>query len=412
MKEHQKYFHVVDNNDQLLPFFITVSNIETEDYTAIISGNEKVIRPRLDDAAFFFDTDKKTSLQSRREKLKSVVFQAQLGSIYDKTERIKNLSKFIAETLGLGSDETVRAAELCKSDLVSNMVNEFSDMQGIAGYHYALNDGESAEVATAIAEHYAPKFAGDTLPTNNSGTVVGIADRIDTIVGIFGIGHNPTGSKDPFGLRRASVSTLRLIVENEYDIDLKALLQYAASQFSGLPKQDKVVDTALNYILDRFKASYEEAKIESEVFLSVASKQLSNPLDIHRRVLAVAEFNKSDDAQALAAANKRVANILAKVEEEIPQSVDAKLLKEEQEKGLSTELNQSVHTVTPLFGAREYEAGLSELAGLRKTVDAFFDHVMVMDEDMDLRQNRLALLQQLRNLFLEVADISLLVPSK
>jgi glycyl-tRNA synthetase beta chain len=412
MKEHQKYFHVVDDADQLLPCFITVSNMEAEDYSAIISGNEKVIRPRLDDAAFFFETDKKSSLESRREKLKTVIFQAQLGSIFDKTERIKNICAFLSEKLGVDSKNTLRAAELCKSDLVSNMVYEFADMQGIAGYHYALNDGESKDVATAISEHYLPKFAGDALPSNVEGRLVAIADRVDTIVGIFGIGQNPTGSKDPFALRRASVSTLRLIVENEFELDLRELLSFSASQFNSLPKQESVVETALSYVLERFKAWYEEAKISSEVYQAVSSKELVQPLDIHRRVLAVAEFNQSDDAKALAAANKRVANILAKLDQSPEADIDMSLLKEAQEKELATALKDKIETVMPIFQTGNYGSGLSKLADLRTTVDAFFDHVMVMDEDLALRQNRLALLQQLRNLFLEVADISLLVPAK
>lgn len=408
MKEHQKYFHVVNDNEELLPYFITVSNIEASDYSAIISGNEKVIRPRLDDAAFFFETDKKTTLASRREKLKTVVFQAQLGSIFDKTERIKHIAKFICDKLNMDSQSVTRTAELCKSDLVSNMVYEFSDMQGIAGYHYAVNDGEDSQVATAISEHYLPKFAGDSLPSNDAGSIVAIADRIDTLVGIFGIGQSPTGSKDPFALRRASVSILRLIIENNYDLDLKELLSFSASQHKDLPEKDSVVDTALQYVLDRFKAWYEEANVNSEVYSSVANKNLSHPLDIHRRVMAVAEFLKSDDAKALAAANKRVANILSKQDAALSGEINADILKEDAERELAHAVQSKMKVVQPLFKSRDYSTGLSQLADLRSSVDAFFDNVMVMDENLELRENRLLLLQQLQQLFLEVADISVL----
>ena len=412
MKEHQKYFHVVDDDQNLLPCFITVSNIEADDYSAIVAGNEKVIRPRLDDAAFFFETDKKMSLASRREKLKTVVFQAQLGTIFDKTERIKSLCQFMCDKLALDSEDSVRSAELCKSDLVSNMVYEFSDMQGVAGYHYAINDGEPASVANAIAEHYLPKFAGDKLPSNDSGALVAIADRIDTIVGIFGIGQSPTGSKDPFALRRASVSTLRLIVEKEYDLDLKSLLEFSASLFSELPKKEDVVETALSYILERFRAWYDEAAINPEVFMAVSRKQLSHPLDIHQRVIAVADFSLSEDAKALAAANKRVANILGKLDKLPETKVNTSLLELDEERALARALSTKIEKVAPLFRNRDYTAGLAQLAGLRGPVDAFFDHVMVMDENLQLRENRLALLHQLRQLFLEVADISVLATTK
>jgi len=393
MKEHQKYFHVENEKGELLPCFITISNIETNDYSAIRSGNEKVIRPRLDDAAFFFETDKKTSLEARCDKLKSVVFQAQLGSICDKTERIGKIANFICDQLKLDASikqACLRAAKLCKSDLVSSMVYEFADMQGIAGYHYALNDGEEESVAKAISEHYLPKFSGDALPSNDVGTVVAIADRIDS----------------------ASVSVLRLFVEKEYNLDLKAVLAHSATLFTDLPKNDTVVETALNYILERFKAWYEEANIGAEVFVSVASKELSEPLDIHQRVLAVSEFYASEDAKALAAANKRVANILAKLDTAPSGQVDNAQLKEQAEKDLAQALKLRIEEVQPLFAARNYSEGLSKLSSLRSTVDAFFDNVMVMDEDLALRENRLNLLQQLRQLFFEVADISLLAPSK
>lgn len=408
MKEHQKYFHVVDSKGALVPYFITVSNIDSADPAQVIDGNERVIRPRLADAAFFFETDKKVSLESRREKLKSVVFQAKLGTIYDKTQRISSLSSYIANKLSVDSQTTVRAAELCKSDLVSNMVYEFPEMQGIAGYSYALNDGESEAVAQAIVEQYMPKFAGDALPGSDAGTILALADRLDTITGIFGIGQTPTGSKDPFALRRASLGALRLLVEKGYELDLRDLIAHAAGQFNDLPKADRVVEDVLSYMLERFKAWYEEANIASEVFQAVHAKKLSTPLDINNRVYAVNEFYALDEAKALAAANKRVSNILAKNEGDIATSIDNALFAEDAEKDLAEQVSKMKTAVEPLLAERNYTQALKTLAGLRATVDRFFNDVMVMTDDLAVRKNRLALLQQLRELFLHVADISLL----
>lgn len=408
MKEHQKYFHVVDGNGALLPYFITVSNIESQDPAQVIDGNERVIRPRLADAAFFFETDKKTTLESRRDKLKSVVFQAKLGTVYDKTERIRGLSQFIAEKLAVDATPAVRAAELCKSDLVSNMVYEFPEMQGIAGYSYALNDGETEAVAQAIVEQYMPKFAGDDLPSSDAGTIVALADRLDTITGIFGIGQTPTGSKDPFALRRASLGALRLLVEKGYELDLRDLVAQAATQFSDLPKASTVVDDVLNYMLERFKAWYEEANIAPEVFQAVQAKKLSTPLDINNRVYAVNEFYALPEAKALAAANKRVSNILAKNEGDIASSVNPALFTNDAEKTLAEQVSQMKSAVEPFIAERNYTQALTTLASLRPTVDTFFKDVMVMADDMEERKNRLALLQQLRELFLGVADISFL----
>ncbi len=412
MKEHQKYFHVVDKQDNLLPLFITVSNIEATDYSAIKAGNEKVIRPRLADAAFFFETDLKQSLDSRREKLKSVVFQEKLGSIYDKTERIKALSLFIASKLDIEGQAVSRCAELCKSDLVSNMVYEFPEMQGTSGYHYALNDGESSEVAQGIVEHYQPKFAGDELPESDIGGIVGLADRLDTLSGIFGIGQVPTGSKDPFALRRASVSALRIIVEKQYDLDLDELLAFALAQHTSLKDADNTKEKALSYILERFKAWFVEAGIAAEVWQAVSAKALTEPLDINKRVYAVHSFYQSDAAKALAAANKRVANILSKLDEEISSSVNASLFVEDEETQLYEALELIVKEVEPLLKSSAYKEALEVLSGLRDVVDRFFDKVMVMADDLETRANRLALLTQLRSLFLGIADIRFLAPGK
>lgn len=412
MKEHQKYFHVVDANGKLKNNFITVANIRSKDASQIIDGNERVIRPRLSDAAFFFETDKKTTLASLRERLKTIVFQAQLGTIYEKTERVAKLAQFIAEKLGADEKSATRAAELCKSDLVTNMVGEFDDMQGIAGYYYAINDGENAEVAAAMNEQYMPRFAGDQLPQTVTGTIIALADRIDTISGIFGIGQQPSGSKDPFALRRASIAVLRLLVEKNLTLDLRELLMFAKSQHKNLTVQNELVEQILGYMLDRFRAMFEDAKIPAEVFQAVAAKQLSQPLDINQRVLAVNEFSKLPQAQALAAANKRVSNILGKQTGAVTSVITESLLQEPAEKELAAAVNTKSNLVTPLFAAREYTKALALLADLQQPVDAFFDSVMVMCDDPSLQQNRVALLQQLRGLFLEVADISCLVPAK
>lgn len=418
MKEHQKYFHVVDANGKLMPNFITVANIASNDPSQIIDGNERVIRPRLSDAAFFFETDKKTTLASLRERLKTIVFQAQLGTVYEKTERVAKLAKLIAAQLKADQPSALRAGELCKSDLVTNMVGEFDNMQGIAGYYYALNDGENAEVAAAMNEQYLPRFAGDKLPETITGAVIALADRLDTISGIFGIGQQPTGSKDPFALRRASIAVLRLlietkeVVEKNLALDLRELLTFAKNQHNNLTVGDELVEQVLSYMLDRFRAFYEDANIPAEVFQSVMAKQLSQPLDINQRVLAVNAFSKLPQAQALAAANKRVSNILSKQNASANAQVNKALLQEDAEKALAQAVSTKAELVAPLFAARDYTKALAALADLQQPVDAFFDGVMVMCEDVALQQNRLALLQQLRALFLEVADISYLVPAK
>ena len=413
MKEHQKYFHIENNDGDLLPHFITVSNIVSNDPAQVISGNERVIRPRLSDAAFFFETDKKIKLEARLENLKNVVFQTKLGSLYDKTQRVLSLAADIANTIGSNPDHARRAAELSKTDLVSDMVLEFDKMQGIAGCYYALADGEPAEVANAIKDQYLPKFAGDQLPESLTGCAVALADRLDTIVGIFGIGQPPTGSKDPFALRRATVGVLRIIVEKQLDIDLRELLQQAQQQHNHLPAGDGLVDTVLTYMLERFRAWYEEENISAEVFLAVSAKNLSQPLDINQRVQAVHSFSQLAEAQALAAANKRVSNILAKLDDEaVIGAVDTSLLVDDAEKTLAELVQSKAAVVEPLFKQRQYKQALANLADLREPVDKFFEHVMVMVDDKALKNNRLALLKQLRDLFLEVADISLLVPAK
>ncbi len=416
MKGHQKYFHVVDTSGKLLPHFITVANIESKDPRKIIDGNERVIRPRLSDAAFFYETDLKTPLESRRDQLKTVVFQEKLGTVFDKTERIAKLAESIAEQIGGNVSFAQRAGQLSKADLVSNMVGEFDEMQGVAGAYYARHDGEPDEVAEAIREHYLPRFAGDELPHTKTGIAIALADRLDTLVGIFLIGQPPTGSKDPFGLRRAALGILRLIVERGLDLDLRSCISFASHLFPnavmGAAPQN-IRQAIFDYVIERFRAWYEDENIPAEVFFAVSAKQLGAPLDIHQRVQAVHRFSQLPEAQALAAANKRVSNILAKqADASALPALRTDLLQEDAEKKLADEVATLAAVVTPLFAQRKYREGLEKLASLRATVDAFFDNVMVMCDDETVRNNRLALLSQLRNLFLEVADISLLAPAK
>ncbi len=412
MKEHQKYFHVVDSNGKLMPHFITVSNIESREPQKVIDGNERVIRPRLSDAAFFFDTDCKTTLAARRERLKKIVFQEKLGTVFDKTARIADLADVIASELGYDSAQARRAAELCKSDLVSEMVLEFDDMQGIAGYYYAVNDGENEDVALAMQEQYLPRFAGDALPSGKAGTAVALADRLDTISGIFGIGQLPSGSKDPFALRRASLAVMRIIIEKDLNLDLRPALSSALSQHAAADSSDAMLGSILDYMFERLRAWYDDQGIASEIFMAVNAKAISRPRDFDQRIKAVQAFTQLPEASALAAANKRVSNILAKAEDEVSGEVDAGLLQETAEQALHQALQTESERVIALYRSGDYSQGLKSLAVLRAPVDHFFDEVMVNAEDPALKNNRLRLLKQLQSLFLEVADISLLVPAK
>ena len=412
MAQHQKYFHVVDSDNKLKPMFITVANIASLDPQQVINGNERVIRPRLADAAFFYKTDLKSSLQTRRETLKQVVFQTRLGTVYDKTERVSQLAKILAEYTGSSPEQAARAGELCKSDLVSEMVGEFDDLQGVMGRYYALNDGEDPAVAEALMEQYLPRFAGDAIPATTTGATIALADRLDTLVGIFSIGQQPSGSRDPFALRRASLGILRIIIERDIDLDLKLAIAAAAQQLAEKPS-DKVCSQVLTYALDRFKSWYKDEGMDAEVFASVAALELSNPLDINARVRAVDQFAGLPEAVALAAANKRVFNILAKqAAGSVPSAVDSSLLVEAAEKQLAENITQQSAAIAPLLQQRDYAGALKQLAQLRDSVDQFFDDVMVMVDDSAIRDNRLALLHSLRNLFLNVADISQLVVTK
>jgi glycyl-tRNA synthetase beta chain len=408
MKEHQKYFHVVSSEGKVLPLFITVANLESKDPGQVISGNEKVIRPRLSDAAFSYETDRKTRLEDRIDRLKPIVFQEKLGSLYDKSVRVSALAEKIAGAIGSDPVLAKRAAMLAKTDLVTEMVLEFTDLQGIMGEYYAANDGENPDVASALNEQYMPRFAGDDLPRTLTGCTLAIADRLDSLVGLFGINQPPSGTRDPFALRRASLGVLRIIIERELPLDLQTCCEWATENFAVLTEED-TASTVVDYMLERFRAHYEEQGINAEVFLAVHARRPTRPLDFDRRVRAVENFRQLPEAQALAEANKRVSNILTKQGgDSIGETIDDSLLQDPAEKTLAEQIRKQADTVIPLFEKGDYATALSSLANLREPVDRFFEEVMVMAEDDATRNNRLAMLNSLRNLFLRVADISVL----
>ncbi len=406
MQDHQKYFPVVDADGKLLPYFITTSNIKSKNVAAVRQGNERVIRPRFADAKFFWDQDCKVTLESHRESTKKIVFQQKLGTLYEKTERVAKLAGFIAEELGADKQNAMRAAELSKCDLTSEMVNEFAELQGIMGRYYAEKDGEHSDVANAMHEQYQPGFAGDVIPAGTTGKILSLADKLDTLMGIFAIGMKPTGSKDPFSLRRAALGVLRIIIEGELNLDLKALLENAAIGLKDKVDASDAVNDTFKFIMERLPAFYKDQGIDAETVEAVASLRPTQPLDFDNRVKAVAVFKALPEAESLAAANKRISNILKKVEGDIAETVDEALLEESAEKNLYQTVKAQQGKVAPLFANGDYSSALTSLAGLRDDVDAFFDGVMVMADDEKLKNNRLALLNQLRNLFLNIADLS------
>lgn len=406
MKTNQKYFHLLDDAGRLKPLFITISNIDSRDPQQVIEGNEKVIRPRLADAAFFYETDLKHSLASRRGGLANVVFQQQLGTLADKADRSEVVARYIAERIESDVEHAARAAQLAKCDLVSEMVLEFPELQGTMGCYYARHDGEAEDVAQALHEQYLPRFAGDAIPRTKAGLALALADRLDTLTGIFGIGQRPTGAKDPFALRRSAIGVLNILIKAELDLDLRELLDVAASQHRDLPKADGLVDEVLEYMLDRFRAWTQDEGIPVEVYLAVRSRQVTRPLDFARRIHAVHAFSHREEAAALAAANKRVSNILTKQADEVAESVTSDLLELDAERALADALAMRRREVAPLFAEARYSEALDALAALRAPVDTFFDEVMVMADDQAVRRNRLALLADLQSLFLEVADIA------
>jgi glycyl-tRNA synthetase beta chain len=409
MKGNQKYFHVVDAKGKLMPHFITVANIDSQDPAQVRAGNERVIRPRLADAEFFWTQDRKRKLDSHMERLKTVTFQKELGTLHDKAERVATLAGFIAGAMGANPQWAERAAWLCKCDLMTEMVFEFPELQGIMGRYYAAHDGEPSDVALAMDEQYMPRHAGDELPASATGQALAIADKLDTLVGIFGIGQPPTGSKDPFALRRAALGLLRIIIERQLALDLEVLVAAAAKGLGDRLTAKHVESQVFDFIMDRLRAYYHDAGVAPDVFDAVHAQRPTQPYDFDRRVRAVNHFQSLAAAESLAAANKRISNILRQAHEKgiaVSDQVDDSKLAEAAEKTLAAQLAAMAKTVTPLFDQRDYEPALSELAGLREAVDAFFDDVMVMVDDVALRDNRLALLASLRNLFLRVADLS------
>jgi len=410
MKGHQKYFHVVDVQGALLPHFITISNIESRDMAVVQAGNERVIRPRLADAAFFWQQDGKQPLVDRVEALKSVVFQKKLGTLYDKTRRVQSLAGLIAQQLGADKPLAERAALLSKCDLMTDMVGEFPELQGIMGRYYALHDGEPAALAQALDELYMPRFAGDAVPVSAIGQAVALADKLDTLAGLFAINELPTGTRDPFALRRAALGILRTIIECSLaDLDLQVLIAAALEPFSDVIKDDRGVARQLfDFMMDRLRVYYANQQVGHDVFEAVLARRPTQPLDFAARIQAVTAFQRLPEAASLAAAHKRSDNILRKFDGVVPEQIDVALLSEAAEQQLAAQLQDLTARVEPLLQQRDYGAALMALAALRTAVDCFFDEVMVMADDVAVRDNRLALLASLRQLFLQVADLSCL----
>jgi glycyl-tRNA synthetase beta chain len=434
VQDHQRYFPVRDADGRLTPWFITVANIDSSDPAQVRAGNERVVRPRLADAAFFWDTDRKQPLAARRKALGDVTFQKQLGSVLAKSERVAELAERVAEVSGADPALARRAADLAKCDLMTAMVGEFPELQGLMGRYYATHDGEHPEVAAALEEQYWPRFAGDRLPETGAGTALAVADKLDTIVGVFAAGQKPTGARDPFGLRRAALGVLRMVVEKRIDIDLQTLIDtalvavradiraaaierappkdvntvMATGSFPKLEEADPVAAEIYEYIMERLRAYYVEGGrgVTTEMFDAVLARRPASPLDFDARLRALADFLSLPDAASLAAANKRIANILRKAEQDVPARVDPSLLQHTAERRLASELEGLRESVESLLAERRYEGALRQLATLRPHVDAFFDGVMVMAENPAVRANRLALLAALARLFTETADLS------
>ncbi len=406
MKKNQKYFPLLDAEGRLMNHFITIANIDSPRPEVIAEGNERVIRPRLADAMFFWEQDGKQRLEERLESLKGVVFQQKLGSMYDKSLRVAALARWIAGRIGADPALAHRAGLLSRCDLMTEMVGEFPDMQGIMGRYQALRDGEPEELAQALEEFYMPRYSGDRLPETPTGVALSLAERADSLVGIFGIGLKPTGDKDPFGLRRAALGLLRILSERSLSIPLRELLEEARQPLSERLSESEVVEEVHAFLLERLKGLLSEQGVGPQLFEAVAAVSPATLPDFLARVAAVRSFQELPQAEALAAANKRIRNILRKAKEEIPGEVEPSLLRERAESALWEALEGAEASVEPRIEAGEYGAALRQLAQLREAVDRFFDEVMVMDEDPALRRNRLALLHRLHQLFRRVADIS------
>ncbi|WP_018233060.1 glycine--tRNA ligase subunit beta [Thioalkalivibrio thiocyanodenitrificans] len=407
MQDNQKYFPVVDGAGRLMPHFITVSNIESREPDRVREGNERVIRPRFADAEFFWNQDRRQPLESHLDALRHVVFQRRLGSLHDKTERVARLATRLADLLGVDHGEAARAAMLSKCDLQTQMVFEFTELQGTMGRYYAQHGGEPEQVARALEEQYWPRHAGDALPETGVGQVLALADRLDTLVGIFAIGEKPTGAKDPYGLRRAALGVLRILVERSLDLDLGGLIEAATDGYGEVDVDASgAAEPVFDYMMERLRAYYADRGIGGDVFEAVLACRPTRPLDFDRRVRGVEHFRSLPEAESLAAAHKRIHNILRKVEGALPERIDATRFSEDAERAVYERLEDLRATALPLFGEGRYTEGLAALAALRDPVDHFFDTVMVMADDAAVRDNRLALLNSLSGLFLEVADMS------
>jgi len=406
MKGHQKYFHVVNQDDKLLPRFIAVSNIESRDPDVVRAGNERVLRPRLSDAAFFWERDLKKSLASRLDDLKTVIFQNKLGSLYDKSKRVASVSGMIAQQLGSQELQGIRAAQLSKCDLMTEMVSEFPELQGIMGEYYALRDQETAGVAKAMREQYHPRFWGDTLPSTALGQALSIADKLDTLVGIFGIGQTPTGDKDPFGLRRAAISVLRIMIEGRLPLDVYQLLEAAQAAYPDNVLPAQACTQVFDFILERLRSYYQDQGVHFESIDAVLACRPTSPLDTDHRIRGIEAFRNLPAAESLASANKRIRNILRKASVSFPDEPDQSYFNHGAERRLYDEMEAVSEKIAPLLKQGDYQTALQYLASLREAVDHFFDNVLVMDEDQTVRINRLAFLQKVRHLFLQVADIS------
>ena len=463
LEDHQRYFPVEDAHGRLLPVFIAVSNIESREPATVRAGNERVVRPRLADAAFFWEQDRRQPLAARRAGLDAVTFQAKLGSLGDKTRRVGALAAEIAVAAGGSREHALRAAQLCKCDLLTAMVGEFPELQGIMGTYYAQADGEPHEVAAAIREHYLPRAAGDQLPATRAGLALAIADKLDTLAGIFAVGEKPTGTKDPFGLRRAALGVQRILIEKALDLDLRRYIGQAlsgvradierrratatptapaaptpattpaasatAATQSAQPTQDaagerpasaapadSTADDIYDFLMERLRAYYldnagpsplpGQAAVTTEMFDAVLAARPASPLDFDARLKALSTFLELPESASLTAANKRIANILRKANMTPPPEVDVRLLRESAEVRLFDSMRALRDAVAAATAQHEYAGALGRLAQLRPAVDAFFDQVMVMDENPQLRANRLSLLAQLQGLFAGVADLS------
>lgn len=411
MQADQKYF-CLTKDGKLQPYFIFISNIDSLDKSAVILGNEKVVRPRLSDAEFFFLQDQKRPLADFAETLKTRVFQDKLGTIWEKGERIAKLSAFISENLrphgwDVPTDDVVRAGVLAKADLATTLVGEFPELQGIAGTYYAHKSGEKADVANAIAEQYLPKFSGDELPKTPIGIALALSDRLDTLVGIFGINEAPTGSKDPFSLRRTSIGVLRILIENKLPLNLASLVREAIANFGDKLTNANTFDDVMEFVGSRYRAMYTERGVNVDTIQAVQAINPQSPLDFDERIRAVQAFRALPQAQVLAENNKRVANILAKADH-VGENVDESLLTETAEKALYQAILSAKETVKPLQDNANYQGVLTALSALASPLTDFFDNVMVNADDENLKNNRLALLGQVRTLFLSVADIGVL----